>query len=48
MAAMDNFDLGYFLFMDAQEKKRNQEPTEEDEEDAGGIIQETDNVFPKL
>lgn len=47
MEAMDNFDLGYFLFMDAQEKKQNQEPTEEDEE-AGGIIQETDNVFPKF
>ena len=32
---MDEFDLGYFIFMDAQEKAQKQKP-EADEEDEEG------------
>lgn len=30
---MNEFDLGYFVFMSEQEKAQNQQPTEDEEED---------------
>ena len=35
---MDEFDLGYYIFMDAQEKAQQQPKEDDDDENAAGYI----------
>ena len=47
---MDNFDLGYFVFMDECEKRQKEKPKDEgeedDEEEAGAIFRATEKICP--